>query len=114
MLANITWFNAYHAYADHLQFLNDLVTAHPSNAEIVVAGNSGSGRPITGIHFYGSGGKGSKPAVVIHGTVHAREWITTLVRILQCCFLQTPPNEDLNVDHGVFGIHLTIKLHLER
>jgi carboxypeptidase A4 len=78
--ADITWFNSYHAYADHMQFLTDLQAAYPNNSEIVVAGNSNAGRPITGIHFYGSGGKGSKPAVVLHGTVHAREWITTMVR----------------------------------
>lgn len=77
--ANISWFNSYHPYADHIQFLNDLQSAFPSNSEIVVAGNSIEGRPITGLHFYGSAGKGVKPAVVLHGTVHAREWITTLV-----------------------------------
>jgi hypothetical protein len=33
---------------------------------------------LTGIHIWGSGGKGSKPAVVIHGNVHAREWITSM------------------------------------
>ncbi|TGO71399.1 hypothetical protein BELL_0581g00030 [Botrytis elliptica] len=75
---NATWFTAYHAYADHIQFLKDLVTAHPSNAEIVTAGTSIQGNPITGIHIYGSSGKGVKPAVLFHGTVHAREWITTL------------------------------------
>jgi carboxypeptidase A4 len=37
------------------------------------------GQAITGIHFYGSSGKGKKPAVVLHGTVHAREWISTMV-----------------------------------
>lgn len=37
------------------------------------------GRVLTGIHIWGSGGKGSKPAVVFHGTVHAREWISTMV-----------------------------------
>ena len=70
--ANSTWLKSYHPYADHLQFLNDLQAAYPSNSEIVVAGNSDAGRPITGIHFIGSGGAGSKPAVVIHGGVHAR------------------------------------------
>lgn len=65
-------------YADHLTFLNDLVAQYPANAEIVVAGNSNDGRPITGIHIFGTS-KGTKPAVVLHGTVHAREWITTLV-----------------------------------
>jgi hypothetical protein len=61
--ANSTWFNSYHPYTDHLQFLNDLQSAYPSNSEIVVAGNSDAGRPITGVHFYGSGGVGSKAMV---------------------------------------------------
>lgn len=73
-----SWFDAYHSYADHLAFLNDLVSVRPNNAEIVYAGSSYEGRNITGIHFWGSGGKNSKPGVILHSTVHAREWITTL------------------------------------
>lgn len=75
---NATWFNAYHSYADHLAWLNDLAGTYPSQAKIVTAGNSLQGRPITGIHIFGSGGAGKKPAVVLHGTVHAREWVTTM------------------------------------
>jgi len=45
----------------------------------VTAGNSLNGNAITGIHFWGSSGKGVKPAIVFHGTVHAREWISTMV-----------------------------------
>ncbi|KAL8801450.1 MAG: hypothetical protein Q9200_006947 [Gallowayella weberi] len=77
--ANASWFDSYHPYADHIQFLNDLQRLYPSNSEIVTIGNSLQGRPITGIHFYGTGLKNTKPAVVLHGTVHAREWITTMV-----------------------------------
>ncbi|KAK1770165.1 zinc carboxypeptidase [Phialemonium atrogriseum] len=77
--ANQTWFNSYHSYSDHLQFLNDLQQQYPSNSEIVTAGNSLNGNAITGIHLFGSSGKGVKPAVVFHGTVHAREWIATMV-----------------------------------
>ncbi|EOD45725.1 putative carboxypeptidase a1 precursor protein [Neofusicoccum parvum UCRNP2] len=73
-----SWFDAYHSYADHLAFLTDLVSVRPSNAEIVYAGTSSQGRNITGIHFWGSSGKNTKPAVIMHSTVHAREWITTL------------------------------------
>ncbi|KAK1251519.1 hypothetical protein MKX07_006998 [Trichoderma sp. CBMAI-0711] len=76
---NSTWFNSYHAYADHLQWLRDLSAQFPNTSEIVTSGNSLNGNPITGIHFWGSSGKGKKPAVILHGTVHAREWITTLV-----------------------------------
>ncbi|KAI4142983.1 MAG: hypothetical protein LQ341_003058 [Variospora aurantia] len=79
--ANSTWFNSYHPYADHIQFLNDLKNSYPANSEIVRIGNSLQGRPITGIHLYGTGMKNTKPAVVLHGTVHAREWITTMVNV---------------------------------
>ena len=61
-----------------MQFLKDLQSQFPRNSEIVSSGNSLQGNAITGIHFYGSGGKGSKPAVVFHGTVHAREWIASM------------------------------------
>ncbi|KAF1998949.1 hypothetical protein P154DRAFT_535833 [Amniculicola lignicola CBS 123094] len=76
---NATWFNGYHPIADHIQFLKDLAAAYPNNAEVVVAGKSVEGRDITGIHIWGSGGKGSQKGIVWHGTVHAREWITNMV-----------------------------------
>lgn len=77
-----TWFNSYHSIADHMTFISDLAAAYPNNAEVISAGKSLQNRDIKGIHIWGSGGKGSKKAVVFHSTVHAREWITTMV-----CFL---------------------------
>ncbi|KAF9873081.1 zinc carboxypeptidase a [Colletotrichum karsti] len=78
-LPSLTWFNSYHSFADHQQFIRDLQSNFPSNSEIINAGNSYGGRSLLGIHLWGSGGKGSKPAIYWHGTVHAREWITTMV-----------------------------------
>lgn len=72
------WFTAYHSFADHQQFLRDLQGSFTSQSEIVTAGTSFQNRPINGIHIWGSGGKGSRPAIVLHGTVHAREWISTM------------------------------------
>lgn len=77
---NATWFTAYHSYADHLSYLGNLATRFPENAAVVTSGTSLQGHAITGIHIYGSSGGGVNPAVVFHGTVHAREWITTMVR----------------------------------
>lgn len=57
--------------------MNDLAKEYPSNAEVVTSGQSGDGNAITGVHFWGKA-KG-KPAIVFHGTVHAREWIATMV-----------------------------------
>ncbi|CAJ2506744.1 Uu.00g079300.m01.CDS01 [Anthostomella pinea] len=78
-LPSATWFNAYHPYADHLTFLTALQAAFPSNSELITAGSSFEKRTIQGIHLWGSGGKGSKPAIYWHGNVHAREWITSMV-----------------------------------
>ncbi|QRW09315.1 extracellular matrix protein 14 [Ceratobasidium sp. AG-Ba] len=78
-LATDAWFNSYHSYNDHLTFLNDLVATFPNNAKIVTSGTSYQGRTITGINIFGSSGSGTKPAIVFHGTVHAREWIATMV-----------------------------------
>ncbi|KXJ88766.1 hypothetical protein Micbo1qcDRAFT_150656 [Microdochium bolleyi] len=96
-LPSLTWFNSYHAYADHLTFLRDLQGAFPSNSEIITAGTSFEGRPITGIHLWGSGGKDSKPAVYFNGNVHAREWITSKVVEYLAYKLVTNYNNDTAV-----------------
>lgn len=82
----LAWFDSYHPYADHLRFLSDLHSRYKANSEIIFAGKSAQGQSITGIHIYGKMGKEKNPAVVFHGTVHAREWITTLV-IIQILFI---------------------------
>lgn len=77
--ANISWFNSYHSFQDHVRFLSDIQSQYSSNSEVITAGNSYEGRPITGIHLWGAGGKNANPALVFHGTIHAREWISTMV-----------------------------------
>lgn len=76
--ANSTWFQSYHAYAEHQQWLKDVQAAFPKNTALVSAGKSLEGRDLAGIHIFGSAGKGAKPAVVFHGTVHAREWVSAM------------------------------------
>jgi hypothetical protein len=80
-VASPPWFDSYHSYADHLTFLDDLVAHFPKNARIVSAGPSFEGRDIKGIHIFGSSGPGRKPAIIWHGTIHAREWIGSMVRV---------------------------------
>ncbi|ORY13616.1 hypothetical protein BCR34DRAFT_663135 [Clohesyomyces aquaticus] len=92
-----TWFTAYHPYADHLSFLTDLQSSFTGQSEIITAGSSVQGRALTGIHIWGSGGKGSKPAVLFHGTVHAREWITTMATAYMAWQLLTKYSTDASV-----------------
>ncbi|KAI1394874.1 hypothetical protein F4819DRAFT_480242 [Hypoxylon fuscum] len=78
-LPSLSWFSAYHAYADHLTFLKDIQSSFAKNSELITSGKSFEGRDIQGIHLWGSGGKDSKPAVIFNGNVHAREWISSKV-----------------------------------
>lgn len=78
-LPDLSWFNTYHDYSDHRGFFEDLNAAFLNNSEIFTTGKSYQGRDIYGIHFWGKSGKGKKPAIYFHATVHAREWIATPV-----------------------------------
>lgn len=75
--ADLSWFNSYHPYAEHLTFINQLQAKFTANSKVVTSGTSYEGRVITGLHIFGSSGGGKKPAVIFHGNVHAREWITS-------------------------------------
>jgi len=81
------WFDSYHAYEDHKAFVEDMHSAFPRNSEMVSTGTSYEGRDMFGLKLFGERrrwGRGwgrheeTKPAIVFHGTVHAREWITTM------------------------------------
>ncbi|KAK7402775.1 hypothetical protein QQX98_011484 [Neonectria punicea] len=74
---DLAWYDSYHKYEDHLQYFEDLHELFPNNSEIISSGKSYENRTITGLHLWGGDGPG-KPAVLYHGTVHAREWISTL------------------------------------
>ncbi|KAI1114844.1 hypothetical protein F5Y14DRAFT_155500 [Nemania sp. NC0429] len=78
-LPDLDWFDAYHAYADHVKYWANLQAAFPKNSELFVAGTSFEGRPLQGIHLWGKSGKDKKPAIYFNGNVHAREWITSKV-----------------------------------
>lgn len=76
---DLSWYDTYHPYEEHIQYFEDLQAVFPNNSELISSGTSYEGRDLFGIHLWGDAGPG-KPAVLYHGTVHAREWITTLVR----------------------------------
>lgn len=75
---DLSWYDTYHPYADHVQYFKDLHASFLNNSELISSGTSYEGRDIYGLHLWGAGGPG-KPAVLYHGTVHAREWISAPV-----------------------------------
>ncbi|VUC29353.1 unnamed protein product [Clonostachys rosea] len=79
-LPDLSWFDGYHAYEDHLTYWDDLQAAFPNNSEKINLGQSYEGRDLYALHLWGDEGNSEeKPIIYWHGTVHAREWITTMV-----------------------------------
>lgn len=78
-LPALSWYDSYHSYDDHVKYWKDLHAAFPNNSEWLDIGSTYEGRNIFGLRLWGGNDTGTKPAVLWHGTVHAREWITTMV-----------------------------------
>ncbi|GAB7363277.1 hypothetical protein MBLNU230_g3558t1 [Neophaeotheca triangularis] len=87
------YFERYHNYYDHQRFLTSLNRQYPNNSEIFSAGGSYEGRPIQGIRIFGDG-DATRPAMIHHGTIHAREWITTMAVEYLAYQLLTQYNND--------------------
>ncbi|WDK21934.1 zinc carboxypeptidase [Colletotrichum graminicola] len=75
---DLSWYKSYHPYEDHKAYFKALYERFPNNSKLVSSGTSHEGREIFGIHIWGANGPG-QPAVLWHGTVHAREWIVAPV-----------------------------------
>ncbi|KAF3008556.1 hypothetical protein E8E13_006949 [Curvularia kusanoi] len=88
-LPDLSWYDTYHPYADHLDYWDDLAHAFPKNTKKLKLGKSYENRTIYAYHLFGDKKKGGygpktkdkpqKPAILWHATVHAREWISTMV-----------------------------------
>ncbi|KAK4235597.1 hypothetical protein C8A03DRAFT_36545 [Achaetomium macrosporum] len=76
---SLSWFRNYHDYQAHVDYLHRLSDEYPPLTRLFSAGKSFEKRPISGIHLFGKSGPGKKPAIVFLGTIHAREWITSMV-----------------------------------
>jgi hypothetical protein len=91
-LPDLSWYESYHDYADHLTYWDDLVSAFPDNSEKFEIGKSYENRSMYAFHLFGDDKKGprgrgkghgrpgnhgkkegEKPIILWHATVHARE-----------------------------------------
>lgn len=75
-LPDDSWFDSYHDYDEHVQFWRDLQRALPMHSEWVSTGTSLEGRDMFGLKLGSRSFFRRKKAVIWHGQVHAREWIT--------------------------------------
>jgi hypothetical protein len=74
-LPDLSWFDTYHDYDDHLTYWDDLVQAFPKNSKKFSIGKSYENRTIHAYHLFGDeqGYAVDKPVILWHATVHARE-----------------------------------------
>ena len=82
-LPDLSWFENYHPYTDHLDYWDDLVHAFPKHSKKFALGKSYENRTIYAFHLFGDKNKGGygpktkdkrqKPVILWHATVHARE-----------------------------------------
>ncbi|KAI2470219.1 hypothetical protein F4781DRAFT_430633 [Annulohypoxylon bovei var. microspora] len=97
---NLSWYDSYHDYEDHIQYFEDLQRSFPDNSELISSGTSYEGRDLYGLHLWGASGPG-KPVVLYHGNVHAREWITSPVVEYITLQLITAYNNGDNLTHSL-------------
>ncbi len=71
------WFLDYKTYTEVNLYFDTLVKLRPGIAETFTVGSSLEGLPIHGIRITGPGE--DKPAVLLNGCQHAREWIAVMV-----------------------------------
>ena len=76
-VAGANWFDDYKTYDEHNTKLAELEALRPDLASVFLVGLSLEGREIRGIRITGPGA--DKPAVMLNGTQHAREWIAPMV-----------------------------------
>lgn len=73
--AGMDW-KSYNTYSEINEWMTGLVAEFPGKVTPFVAGISYEGREIRGVKVNLNGGSG-KRAIVLEGTMHAREWIST-------------------------------------
>ena len=73
------WFEDYKSYAEIDAYIDALIDLRPDLVSRFVFGTSIEGRTMFGMRITSSEGGEDKPAVVLDGTHHAREWIALMV-----------------------------------
>jgi hypothetical protein len=71
-----SWFATYRSLAEINARMDQLAAAFPALATVSTIGNSLESRPIRMLRITGPGATTTRPAFIIQGTQHAREWVT--------------------------------------
>ncbi len=77
-LRDAAFFQTYRTYEELDGFIDQLAQQYPGMTSTFFVGLSGEGRAIRGIRITGPGNASARPALLIDGTQHAREWISPM------------------------------------
>ncbi|UCD74427.1 MAG: hypothetical protein JSV91_11625 [Phycisphaerales bacterium] len=89
------FFDSLQTYDAHVQFMNDLVAAHPDLAQMVDLGQSVQGRTMWAIRITGPGTV--KPGLMYHGAEHGNEQAGASVVVYAADYLLTNYDTDPDV-----------------
>ncbi len=107
-LADGPWFGAYKTLAEVEARLTQLAAQYPNLATLTQAGTSLEGRPIRMIRITGPGSTATRPAFVINGNQHAREWVTPMTTM----YIVERLLEDYGSNPQVAGLVNKIDFHI--
>jgi murein tripeptide amidase MpaA len=80
--AQAAWYDNYQNLSSIYSKLDEFQTTYPDLVSSFSIGQSYEGREIRGIRISGTGGsKTTRPAVLLNGTQHAREWISPMTNM---------------------------------
>lgn len=105
---NSGFFNSYANYTQMMTFLTELNAQFPTITNLVLVGTTIEGRNITGIVISGNRTNTNKPAIVLNGCQHAREWISPMTVAYIAQALCTNYTTDTDVKQMVDYFEFTV------
>jgi len=78
-LLGVNWFSEFKDNDEVNDRLNELALLRPDLVTPINIGDSLLGKPVHGVRITAPGNDGTRPAILIHGCQHAREWISVMV-----------------------------------
>jgi murein tripeptide amidase MpaA len=75
---DLAWFQNYKTYDEFNAYMQTLVATYPALVRTVTLGQTLEGRAINGLRITGPGDVTGRPAFIMNGGQHAREWVSPM------------------------------------
>ena len=92
--ADAAWYTAYKTYDQFNTYTDTLIATYPGIVSRIAIGNSLQGNPVWAIRIASPGSAATKPAFLLFGLQHAREWVTGMAAMYTAEQLASGGNGD--------------------